>query len=572
MANSIVISLKARSAAFNRSMQRASKRLSNFGKGVARISGKVAKFGMLAGAAAAGGMAFFGKRSIDMMDAVGKMSDELGIATKALTGLEHAAQINGASLDILHKGLGIFVRRMGEAKMGVGEARKGLELLGLSADSLSKMPLEKQMLEISEAISKLPTQSDRAAAAFMMFGRQGVSMLNMLQQGKGTLQGLMTEAEELGLTFNRLDASYAERINDSMTRLKSVVGGAFRGAMVSILPPLTAIMEKLVTWGKSIMPWLGATTSKIMGGMSQVFGIFKTYFSVVFNAIINVLSSFGVSFGSTGDVISSVIDGIVGFLKWLAVQSIKVITMLEVGFTNWKTVAELAAVAVTHSIVWLGNTIVHWIGTVIPDLLSWFGRNWKDIFVDMANLVATIFKNMWKNIKSFFSNLWKALKGEKTDWKFTALTDGFEATLTEMPKIAERKLGETEKALKNRMASLGKQLSSEYEQKVSKRLAKLEDNTKKPQQVNNKLAEKQKEIAKKKLPSLDNKQLETSKLASGSSMNTGPGEFKVMQSRRLILQPSNKENKTADAAKKTAKNTAELVSLMREKGQSVAFV
>lgn len=574
MANSIVISLKARSAAFSRSMQRASKRLSSFGKGIGRIGAKVAKFGAIAGGAAAVGVAYLGKRSIDAMDATGKLADRLGVSTEAITSLRHAAELSGVSAGTLDKSLEVLTRRLGEAKQGLGQAKNGLDSIGLSAKSLESMNTQEQMLAIADGISQLPTQAQRAAAAYQLFGRQGQQMLNMLQGGKGNLSAMMAEAEELGLTFNRLDASYAERINDSMQRLKGVVGGAWRSALVSVLPPITAIMEKLVMWGKSIMPWLGATVSTIIGGIQQTWGILKTYMGTIFEAIGNILASFGISFSGTGDIVGSVVDTLVGFLKWLATQSIKVITMIEIGFTSWKQIAELSMVAIVYSIVWLGNTIVHWIGTVIPDLLSWFGRNWKELFTDMASLVATIFKNMWKNIKSFFSNLWKALKGEKTKWEFTSLTAGFEATLSEMPKIAERKLGETEKQLKSRMSNLGKSLSDEYEKKVSERLAKLDDNTKKPKKVGKELAKKQKEILKKNTPAIAEIKKDATQQHSpaNTSMSKGPGEFKVIQSSRMILQPSRKENKAADATQKTAKNTGELVSLMRDKELGVAFV
>lgn len=103
--------------------------------------------------------------------------------------------------------------------------------------------------------------------------------------------------------------------------------------------------------------------------------------------------------------------------------------------------------------IWWEDT-KHLFVTVIPELLSWFGRNWKEIFTDMWNATKAIFINMGKNILEFFKATWSWLKGEGFDFKWTGLLDGFEATLTEMPKIAKRAVTDTEEQMAKEIADM----------------------------------------------------------------------------------------------------------------------
>ena len=60
----------------------------------------------------------------------------------------------------------------------------------------------------------------------------------------------------------------------------------------------------------------------------------------------------------------------------------------EVAMERWRDVAQLAATNVMLSFVQFGSSVRHPIGEVIPTLLRWFARNWRDIFTDLFNIAA----------------------------------------------------------------------------------------------------------------------------------------------------------------------------------------
>jgi hypothetical protein len=193
-----------------------------------------------------GGMGYMLKKTMESVDQVAKMSDELHISTEALTGLEHAAKISGTSIESLHKGIGIFVRRMGEAKYGVGEGVRGLKMLNLTAEEMIAMGTDEAFMEIAKRISEAGTAAEQAGIAYNFFGRQGTQLLNMFQQGREGIMAMREEAERLGLTFSRFDAAQVEAANDALTRARAVLTGIFRQAAIQLSPYIEALADKFV--------------------------------------------------------------------------------------------------------------------------------------------------------------------------------------------------------------------------------------------------------------------------------------------------------------------------------------
>lgn len=237
--STLIVNLTAKTASFQKGMKKGKKSLSSFGRKIKAVSDIAVKSFAVIGAAAIGAataLSFPIKKAMGDIDKIGKMSSELAISTEALVGLEHAAKITGASLSDVHKGLQIMTRRLGEAKQGYGEGKKGLEALGLSAEKVSKMGAEEAFTLIADKISKLESNTDKVAAAFSLFGRQGVNMLNTLNLGADGLAEMRAEADKLGLTFSKFEAGQVEAANDAITRLKALVQGVTNSLAIELAP------------------------------------------------------------------------------------------------------------------------------------------------------------------------------------------------------------------------------------------------------------------------------------------------------------------------------------------------
>ncbi len=243
----IAVNLIAKTSSFERGMKRGQVQMTRFQRTAAATSAVIktlaTTLGLFAGAAVAGAMV---RSSFQIIDATAKMSDRLKIATEDIIGMRHAAGIMGASAETMDKALEIFVRRLGEVRMGSGEAKRGLEALGLSADKLVKLSPAAAFRSISDEINKMSNQADKAATAYFLFGRQGTQLINTMSLGSEGLREMQREAENLGLTFSRLDASRVEEANDAILKMRGVFKGLSNDFAVTIAPTVTSLGEFII--------------------------------------------------------------------------------------------------------------------------------------------------------------------------------------------------------------------------------------------------------------------------------------------------------------------------------------
>lgn len=188
----------------------------------------------------------FVKPQADAIEMTLALSERLGLSTEMLSALGHAAKMSEVEQGTFVKGLSTMTRRLSEAATKGGETAKMLKALGLDAKQLAQADTSEAFLQISDAIAKLPTQGQKAQAAFALFGRSGVEMVGMLQQGRAGLQGWMADAQELGIVFSKAQAEMVDAANDSRDRLGAALKGVATIAAIELAPAIQAVAEWLI--------------------------------------------------------------------------------------------------------------------------------------------------------------------------------------------------------------------------------------------------------------------------------------------------------------------------------------
>ena len=96
------------------------------------------------------------------IDSTAKLTDTLSMTTESLVALQHAAQIAGVETKMFNKSIETMLRRLGEVRLGVGEAQYALDMLGLSADDLVAKSPAKTLELIAQRLQTLPHRADQA--------------------------------------------------------------------------------------------------------------------------------------------------------------------------------------------------------------------------------------------------------------------------------------------------------------------------------------------------------------------------------------------------------------------------
>ena len=197
------------------------------------------------------GTAGFGlliSRSLQATDALAKTASKIGTTTEALGGLRYAAQIAGIETRTMDMALQRFTRRTAEAAMGTGEAKGAIKELGINAQELNRMPLDKRMVVLANAFEDVTSESDRLRLAFKLFDSEGAALVNVLAQGGDGLKEMLGEAKALGLTMSGTAAKGVEDTVDSLTKLSGLFKGVTDQVVAALAPALEAIVVRFTAF------------------------------------------------------------------------------------------------------------------------------------------------------------------------------------------------------------------------------------------------------------------------------------------------------------------------------------
>jgi hypothetical protein len=174
----------------------------------------------------------------DMID----FARSIGISAGALDVLQQSAKLSGLGVEELNIGLKKMQQNIGEALIkGSGSASDALNRLGLSAQQLSTMRPDAQLVKISEAFKNIENPAVRAALAVDVFGKQGAKML----QAADDAARLAKEFEAMGLALSEIDYGNIAAADDAITELKSIVEKGLQKALAMIAPYIVAWVEWL---------------------------------------------------------------------------------------------------------------------------------------------------------------------------------------------------------------------------------------------------------------------------------------------------------------------------------------
>ena len=227
-----------------------------------KASPKLKKVGMAMGAMGAAAIAatvVIMKSWADAGDAIEKMSRRVGVSTTTLSEFKHAAELSGASLDDVEKGMKKMSKTLVDAEDGMLEYIKAFEMIGLEASELMQLEPEKQFIKISEAIADLESPTLRAAAAQDIFGRAGTKLLPMFDAWSEGLRSMSQEAHDLGIVFDEAGAKKAAEFTDNMLRLKRSFTGVFIVIAENLFPIINEMIEQMTSATVKVREWMEDT-------------------------------------------------------------------------------------------------------------------------------------------------------------------------------------------------------------------------------------------------------------------------------------------------------------------------
>ena len=283
----------------------------------------------------------------------------------------------------------------------------------------------------------------------------------------------MLAMSEAGVTFSQSqqdvirdlvktgDVAGAQRV--ILDELANQVGGAASDAAGTFGGKMDQLKNRIGDTGESIGRVLISALEELMPVMEGAVTILETF--------AGWLETFG---GSADGASGKLADSATETSSW-GDTLLGVLMASSTMIQEWETTWDMAVTSTALSLVSFGEDLKHIFTEVVPELLRWFADNWQEIFTDIGNYTNTVMENMGKNVIGFFKNIWDWMSGGEGEFEFVALTEGFEATLDELPKIAERKKSELELSLEKDLADQAMKMVGAFNDNMDKAKSGVKD-------------------------------------------------------------------------------------------------
>ena len=238
-----------------------------------RIARQVGRYGVAAGAAAAGGLTFLTVQSFRNVDALAKKADKIGITTEKLAAYNQLAQLSGGTTQAMAEALTKASKRLGEFNAtGGGAAAVWLERLNLNTRELATLSPDQLFARYAEAIRGLTSRSEQLAAMSALLGDESRELIGVIDAGEDAFARAEAEVERFGTALSRVDAAKIEAANDAMFRVRQRAEGLGNVIATRVAPVITAMANRMIEAGGTADD-MGATVDRVIDGIAVGVGV-----------------------------------------------------------------------------------------------------------------------------------------------------------------------------------------------------------------------------------------------------------------------------------------------------------
>jgi TP901 family phage tail tape measure protein len=395
--------VNALNAALGKTSQQATSAAGAFGK-LGQVTGKItAGVGSLIPAAALAGLAAIAKRTIDAADNLNDLSQRTGVAVESLSRFGNAAADSGSSVDEVAKAMSRLARGVVDPASKTSEALRSIGISAVDANGKVKS-LDEIMLSISDVFAKLPDGAEKAALAQELFGKSGVNLIPLLNQGREALS-------QYSATIDTELAQASDKFNDTLNAIGIALAGPFSDAVTALLPAITAIAEALVglIQGFSALPEPLQSAILIFGGLVTAFAALAPAISAVISIITTIGPAIGTVIGAlTGSggllaAIAAVFSGPVGWVALAVAAGIAIYAFRDDIAEAFKAIGEvITAAAKLYYNVFI-KPVVTGVDIVIRGIKAGFS-SLASILTAPFTAAINVIKNVFRGLLQFIAN------------------------------------------------------------------------------------------------------------------------------------------------------------------------
>lgn len=193
----------------------------------------------LAGAFAVDRMANFVKATIDANDALGKLSQKVGVSSETLSALGIEARKSGVDVGETQQA---FVKLAQAATDSGSQGAKALAAMGISAKQFLALKPDQQFDLVARKFASYQDGARKAALATALFGKSGADLIPLLNDvGNKGLDSITQKAIKAGTAVDGDAVRAAQLFNDSLADLQDKLRGVVSQGLAQFTPAIEHI-------------------------------------------------------------------------------------------------------------------------------------------------------------------------------------------------------------------------------------------------------------------------------------------------------------------------------------------
>ena len=234
---------------------------------------------------------YFGKQVYDSADKVAKLARSIGMSSIELQEYQYAASLAGVESAQLEMGLRYLIKGISDSRAGVGALTTSLKDNQGLINSLQNTRDPSKQLRI--ALDAISSSSDKAGLAMTLFGsRSGLALVNLAIEYEKTVE----EAKKYGIAIDSYLLEGAERANDAVELLTTVIRKQFAVALLAVAPHIEEIAKKVAGWVKINQTLIDQKIEEYVKKLSEYIGVLSDNIGTVvsllktgFNVVLSML-------------------------------------------------------------------------------------------------------------------------------------------------------------------------------------------------------------------------------------------------------------------------------------------
>jgi hypothetical protein len=207
----------------------------------------------LSAAALPAGLFALAKSVSSIGDAVADNAQRMGLARDSYQELAHAANLSGAS---------------------IGDVGRGIKALAKTDFAKGFKSTDAALESLADKFAAMPDGMKKTALAQKMLGRAGITLIPMLNEGAAGIRAMRQEARDLGLVLSDQVIEDARSFDDALVRVTAAGTGLKNILGAALMPVFTDLMESTVDWlranQKLIRSRLEAWAKELASGLRSV--------------------------------------------------------------------------------------------------------------------------------------------------------------------------------------------------------------------------------------------------------------------------------------------------------------